>query len=317
MELKVQLLWEYIDRVSKPVLVSWLRRNNAEDGYANDQIFFDEVSLKAFETIIGMTKNGEYKTLYNQLMCFDIDDKKGLEKQLGSQIRQQIVWSAIDLLDDKKGGRGIINKRTGFGEEETIRNQRRNELMAIKDRPLTTAEKDELYNLRKYDQFFFGYERESDANGDDTDSNKLTGNLKFGVDVKDDKSDIYAEHGMVAKSFYQPERSSERLEVLEFVYELIEECFDNNYSSIKDAVKKEFIHMVFWDVSLVNNFLKDLAKGIGFNHSNPTQVFQRFLDSVNECLTKNNPLDFELALKETSKEVDVIMKEIEVLQVTR
>lgn len=328
---RVSLLWLYIDLEAPRYLKSWLNTNSTSKGYANDEAFFDEVIFETFEKLIN-SDNAFFKQFSETEMeiigGLDNKTKKDLqeikensaqilERNFGSTIRFALKNKAIDLL--KK--RGVIKESKsvkGLSEEEkTKRNQRRKELIAIKDkdRSLTSTEKEELYNLRKYEQFFFGYERESNDKDDDVNAKTLTGNLNFGADDVGSESASCAERGMVATSFYQPEKSSERLEVLEATYELIEECFDHNYIEIKDSIKKQFIYMVFWDENLAKNYLKDLAKNIGFQHSNPTQVFQRFLTSVNECLTRNNPLDFELTLKETSKEVGVIMKEIEVLKV--
>ncbi len=310
MELRVRLLWEYVDRICTPVLKSWLIKNSSDDGYANNEVFFDEVSLKVFEKLIS-----DASAFYKEFIDADIDDKKKLEKKFGSKIRQQIKWSAEDLLK----ARGVITYiQSASSEEKTANNSRRLELMAIRDRKLSIQEREELNKLRKYDQNFYGYETESNDSPGEDGYKELGGSLSFNAEDEDSNRDIFKNTGNIAN---QPEIKLERLSLTELAYELVEECFDKHYSDINSSKKEEFIYMKFWDEQYSSIHIKDLAEKIGFDHSNPTQFFQRFLKKVNDCLRSLDALgvfknidEKEAILKNPAVEIRMISDEMEIVK---
>ena len=66
-------------------------------------------------------------------------------------------------------------------------------------------------------------------------------------------------------------------------YQIIKDCFQGAISGVSNTVKATFINAAFWESNNYGLPIKQLAKHLGYENSNPTQDFNRFVQKVSEC----------------------------------
>lgn len=77
--------------------------------------------------------------------------------------------------------------------------------------------------------------------------------------------------------------SADQYVSLQEAYRWIRECFYSVLSATKDASKQAFFEAVFWELDKYTMTIKELAKCLGYDSSNPTQELNRFVTKVNLC----------------------------------
>jgi len=77
--------------------------------------------------------------------------------------------------------------------------------------------------------------------------------------------------------------SSEHYLMAKQAYDIINNCFQVSISGISNTVRATFLNEAFWESNKYGLPLKQLAKHLGYENSNPTQDFNRFIQKVNEC----------------------------------
>jgi DNA-directed RNA polymerase specialized sigma24 family protein len=71
-------------------------------------------------------------------------------------------------------------------------------------------------------------------------------------------------------------------------YENIQKCFTSLVSNITNTVRANFLKEAFWVADNYGVPLKQLAEILGYEKSNPTQDFNRFVEKVSDCTKKYN-----------------------------
>lgn len=78
------------------------------------------------------------------------------------------------------------------------------------------------------------------------------------------------------------------------VYQWIKNCFEAVSVEIQNNERKRFFYAAFWEFDNYDMPMKTLAGHLGYQSSNPTQEFKRFIDKVTLCtqphgITVSNP----------------------------
>jgi molecular chaperone GrpE (heat shock protein) len=89
---------------------------------------------------------------------------------------------------------------------------------------------------------------------------------------QDDKNAYTAEQYLAAKQ----------------AYENIQVCFSSVVSTITNAIRANFLKEAFWVSDNYGVPLKQLANILGYDKSNPTQDFNRFVEKISDCTKKYN-----------------------------
>lgn len=92
--------------------------------------------------------------------------------------------------------------------------------------------------------------------------------------------------------------------------EIIKTCLDGALMSIKNAARARFLKEAFWR-SEYDLPLKSLAETLGFDNSNPTQDFNRFVVKVDECTSSHG-----IKLNDVNNQVEIIAQLAELNGVT-
>jgi DNA-directed RNA polymerase specialized sigma24 family protein len=87
------------------------------------------------------------------------------------------------------------------------------------------------------------------------------------------------EHEFIAP----PIESPEQFVLARQVYHWIKNCYEAAASDMKDINRKNFIEAAFWRFNDFDFSLKDLARHLGYESSNPTQELKRFVSKVSLC----------------------------------
>lgn len=84
------------------------------------------------------------------------------------------------------------------------------------------------------------------------------------------------------------------------VLEIIKGCLDGALLSIKNIARASFLKEAFWRQEY-DLPLKALAETLGFDNSNPTQDFNRFIAKVDECTSPQG-----IKLNDANHQVEII-----------
>lgn len=91
---------------------------------------------------------------------------------------------------------------------------------------------------------------------------------------------------------FEPEQSShysvEQYLMAKQAYKVIQDCFSSSISSVSNAIRANFLKEAFWEADSYGLPLKKLAVVLGYENSNPTQDFNRFVTKVSDCTQKFN-----------------------------
>jgi DNA-directed RNA polymerase specialized sigma24 family protein len=94
-------------------------------------------------------------------------------------------------------------------------------------------------------------------------------------------------------------------------YQWIKSCFDTVYNEIKDLKRQSFFNSAFWWHNDKGIPVKELARFLGYETSNPTQELKRLIQKVSLCteqygITVTNPHEQIQFLQEQIENVEVI-----------
>lgn len=84
-------------------------------------------------------------------------------------------------------------------------------------------------------------------------------------------------------------------------YLVIESCFKKAIETVKEKAKSEFIQSAFWDYGNFDFPLKKLAEVVGYEKSNPTQDFNRFVEKVNLCTNSH-----DIRIVNVGEQIDIL-----------
>jgi DNA-directed RNA polymerase specialized sigma24 family protein len=111
-----------------------------------------------------------------------------------------------------------------------------------------------------------------------TESEREQSGFKFANigydDVDDADSGVYLETSSYTAEQYLIARQA---------YEIIKDCFKGAISGISNMVKATFLSEAFWELAKYDLPLKQLASHLGYENTNPTQEFNRFVVKVSSC----------------------------------
>lgn len=77
--------------------------------------------------------------------------------------------------------------------------------------------------------------------------------------------------------------SGEEVLMAKEFYLIIRECFEGAITFVSHQLKSNFLRTAFWEQDEYGLPLKKLAEVLGYENSNPTQDFNRFVQKVSEC----------------------------------
>lgn len=109
-----------------------------------------------------------------------------------------------------------------------------------------------------------------------TEKERQQSGNKFTSIGSDDIDDL--ETSLEGSSF-----SAEQYLMAKQAYQIIKDCFQGAISGISNVVKASFLNEAFWELAKYDLPIKQLAKHLGYENSNPTQDFNRFVQKVSEC----------------------------------
>lgn len=81
--------------------------------------------------------------------------------------------------------------------------------------------------------------------------------------------------------------SAEQILIAQQSYQIIKACFDGALVAVNDQTKHDFYRAVFWELDKYELSVKELAAYLGYQNSNPTQDFNRFVEKVSACTEKD------------------------------
>jgi hypothetical protein len=84
--------------------------------------------------------------------------------------------------------------------------------------------------------------------------------------------------------------------------ELIKKCFELSAEMNPDNERLNFLEAAFWRRIYLDINLKDLAKEVGFIHSNPSQEFNRFVAKVSTCTEKDG-----VKITNPSEQIEILL----------
>lgn len=70
---------------------------------------------------------------------------------------------------------------------------------------------------------------------------------------------------------------------LQTAYAKITDCFNSVSKTLRNSGGVKYFHAVFWEFENYDLNLKDLASHLGYEHANPTQELNRFVDKISLC----------------------------------
>ena len=88
-------------------------------------------------------------------------------------------------------------------------------------------------------------------------------------------------------SFTSNDFSAEQILIAQQSYQIIQACFATAMMSVTDQAKHAFYQAVFWELDKYDLSVKELAAYLGYQTSNPTQDFNRFVEKVSNCTERD------------------------------
>lgn len=95
--------------------------------------------------------------------------------------------------------------------------------------------------------------------------------------------------------------SHEQYLIAKSAYTTIQNCFYKAINTVKEKAKAEFIKSAFWNYGNFDLPLKQLAKVVGYDKSNPTQDFNRFIEKINLCTNS-----YDIRLVNVGEQIDIL-----------
>jgi hypothetical protein len=86
-------------------------------------------------------------------------------------------------------------------------------------------------------------------------------------------------------------------------YSAIKNCFGLTSKTVKGEAKLTFFYTAFWEFSDLGMTIKELAKHLGFENSNPTQEFNRFVSKVSHCTERQG-----VKLVKPNEQVEILLE---------
>lgn len=106
--------------------------------------------------------------------------------------------------------------------------------------------------------------------------------------------------------------TGENIHLARLAYKTIKDCFDTAIETIRDLTRKTFLTDAFWSLNQCDIPIKELASVVGFDNSNPTQTFNRFVEKVSLCTEPNG-----IFINNINEQVEFLSQVLEAAEVTQ
>ena len=151
---------------------------------------------------------------------------------------------------------------------------------------------------------YIDYLKKSGISRQSTEKEKKHSGNKFVSIVSDDIDDM--ENEIAGSSF-----TAEQYMIAKQAYKIIKDCFQGAMSGISNGIKTTFLGEAFWESDKYGLPLKQLAKLLGYENSNPTQEFNRFVQKVSECTQSSG-----IMIANPSEQIEILRQIIDTDEVT-
>lgn len=101
--------------------------------------------------------------------------------------------------------------------------------------------------------------------------------------------------------------SPEKILLAKQAYQVIKRCFEGALNNVSNQMKVHFLTEAFWEMDSYGLPIKKLAEVLGYENSNPTQDFNRFVSKVSDCTQPSG-----ITLSKPNEAIEIIKQIIEI-----